>query len=115
MDQISLFRAIVTEDFDDPEGVSDESIDIIRKLLVKDPTHRLGSLAKGEREILDHSWFSDLDLRALRHREASAPWVPIIEDPLDTSNFDDWDHLEDRTTVKYAPISEKYAALFEGF
>lgn len=55
MDQMSLFQAIVREDFDDPVDVSDEAVDLIRRLLVKDPTHRLGSLANGERDILEHA------------------------------------------------------------
>jgi len=115
MDQMSLFQAIVKDDYDDPVGVSAEATDIIRRLLVKDPTHRLGSLAGGERDILEHPWYSDLNLHSLRHRETRAPWIPTIEDPLDTSNFDDWSHLEDRTQVKCDRISEHDAALFEGF
>jgi len=105
---MSLFEAIVREDYDDPVGASIEATDIIRKLLVKDPTHRLGSLARGERDILEHPWFADLDLRSLRLRQTPAPWVPIIDDVLDCSNFDDWSHLEDRTKVKY---ERKYRSL----
>lgn len=51
----------------------------------------------------------------MRHRECKAPWIPLIEDPFDTSCFDDWDHLEDRTEMTYDPIDPEDAALFEGF
>lgn len=115
MDQMSLFQAIVREDYDDPEGASKEVTELIRKLLVKDPTYRLGSLARGERDILEHAWFSELDLRAMQKRKVPAPWVPSIKDPFDTSCFDDWSHLQDKTKEDYEPISVKDAKIFEDF
>lgn len=115
MDQISLFEAIVQDDYDEPRNVSVAAVDIIRKLLVKDPTRRLGSLARGEDDILDHPWFSDLDLQLLRRRQLPAPWLPDVRDPLDTSCFDDWDHLEDKTKQSFQRISEQDEKLFEGF
>ena len=112
---MSLFQAIVKDDFDDPYDSSREATDLVRKLLVKDPTLRLGSLAGGERDILEHPWFSPLDLGNLRFRAVDAPWVPQIKDPFDTSCFDDWSHLEDRTKVQYEPLEEKDAILFKEF
>jgi serine/threonine protein kinase len=116
IEQLTLFSAICQDDFDDPRAVSGTVIDLIRKLLVKDPTQRLGSLARGERDILEHPWFDGLDLPALRTRQSShVPWVPTIKDPLDTSNFDDWSHLEDKTGKPQAGLSEQSRALFERF
>lgn len=115
MDQMSLFQSIVEEDFDPPAGASPEASDLVSKLLIKDPAVRLGSLANGERDILRHVWFDELDLHAMRRREVPAPWVPEIKDPLDTSCFDDWSHLEDKTSTRYGSLSPKDAALFEGF
>jgi serine/threonine protein kinase len=75
-------------EFKNPENVSGEAIDLIRKLLVKDPTHRLGSLEGGERDILEHEWFAGLDIEMLRRREsACVPWVPTLEGPMDTYYF----------------------------
>jgi protein kinase A len=116
MDQIALFSAICQDDYEDPRGVSDTVIDLIRKLLVKDPNHRLGSLARGERDILEHGWFESLDLSAMRARQAPyVPWVPTVEDPLDTSNFDDWSHLQDKTAAAQESLSETSRRLFEIF
>lgn len=116
IDQITLFSSICQDDYDDPSGVSVTVVDLIRKLLVKDPNYRLGSLAQGERDILEHAWFDGLDLIALRAKQSlHVPWVPKIKDALDTSNFDDWSHLEQKTSKSQAPLSEKYRVLFENF
>lgn len=116
MDQMSLFESIVQDDYDDPKDVSASVIDLIRKLLVKDPIYRLGSLARGERDILQHRWFNGLDLPLLRLRQSEhVPWVPLIKDPLDTSNFDDWSHLEDKTSKPQKALSAKSSSLFESF
>jgi hypothetical protein len=83
--------------------------------LVKEPTQRLGSLARGEREIFEQEWFTDMDLQALRLREIEAPWVPAIKDVLDTGCFDDWNHLEDKTQGEYLPLSREGLELFKDF
>jgi serine/threonine protein kinase len=115
MDQMTLFRSIVEDDFEPPLNASPVAADIIAKFLVKDPTQRLGSLVRGEREIFEHDWFNDIDLQALRGREIKAPWVPEIKDAFDTSWFDDWNHLEDKTKLIYRPISEEDMELFKDF
>jgi serine/threonine protein kinase len=107
MNQMSLFRSIVEDDFEPPKNASPAAADIIAKFLVKDPTQRLGSLARGEREIFEQEWFNDIDLEALRDREIKAPWVPEIKD--------DWDHLEDKTKQKYSPLTREEAELFKAF
>jgi protein kinase A len=115
MDQMALFRSIVEDDYEPPKNASPAAADIIAKFLVKDPTLRLGSLARGEREIFEQEWFNDIDLEALRDREIKAPWVPEIKDAFDTSFFDDWDHLEDKTKQKYSPLTREEAELFKAF
>jgi serine/threonine protein kinase len=115
MDQMSVYKGIVEDDFEPPLNASPAAADIISKFLVKDPTQRLGSLARGEREIFEQDWFNDIDLQALRGREIKAPWVPEIKDAFDTSCFDDWNHLEDKTKLIYRPISGKDMELFKDF
>ena len=96
MDQMTLYRAIVEAPCPKPKGLSSTAVDLITKLLVKDPVERIGSWAGGELDILEHAWYKDLDLSAIRKRSVEAPWVPTIADPLDSSCFDDWDHLVDK-------------------
>jgi protein kinase A len=116
MDQITLFQRIVVNDFAIPEIFSQEASDLVRRLLVKDPTRRLGSLARGELDILHHTWFNDIDLPSLHRREILAPWIPSVADPFDTSCFDDWSDLEDiKTKVQPAVLSESVSVIFEDF
>jgi serine/threonine protein kinase/CRP-like cAMP-binding protein len=115
MDQMTLFRSIVEDDFELPWNASPAAAYVISNFLVKDPTQRLGSLVRGEREIFEQEWFNDMDLQALRGREIEAPWVPAIKDTLDTSCFDDWNHVEDKTKQRYRPICEADMELFKAF
>jgi protein kinase A len=115
LDQMALFKSIVQGVYEPPQSGSREAADIIAKLLVKDPSRRLGSLARGEPEVFEHAWFRDIDLQALRGREIPGPWIPDLDDPLDTSCFEDWSHLADRTASRFPPIHERDAALFMNF
>ena len=38
-----------------------------------------------------HRFFRSLDFDALARRELAAPWKPTLKNPLDTSNFDEYD------------------------
>jgi hypothetical protein len=51
-------------------------------------------------------------LQALRGREIKAPWVPEI---IDTSCFDDWNHLEDKIRQVYFSLSREDKELFKDF
>jgi len=115
IEQIELFRSIAEDNAPKISKVSSEALDLINKLLEKDPSKRLGSLARGEREILNHEWFKDLDLSSLKCRLLQAPWKPSVKDPLDTSNFDDWSYLEDKTLDEGFKLSKQDAKLFDGF
>ncbi|KAK9795533.1 hypothetical protein WJX73_010591 [Symbiochloris irregularis] len=78
-----------------PPHLSPKATDLIFKLLVTDPAKRLGSGPNGAEDIKAHPWFTQhVDWAALEARKSRAPMVPTIKDPLDTSNFDDFDDLE---------------------
>ena len=119
MDQISLYRAIVTADFVRPPTermMSKDATKIIKAFLVPDPAKRLGALAGRDKDILGHPWFQpEINFAKLRRKEIRAPWVPKIKDPLDVSNFERWDHLEDKTKTKYPKLGAKDQAIFKGF
>lgn len=117
MDQIQLFRCICKGKYNFPPGVmTPEMEDLIHQLFVLDPAKRIGSLAKGINEIYVHPWFIGVDFAKLRQKELKAPWVPEIDDPLDTHNFEAWDHLEDKTK-KYdtATITADQQRIFRSF
>lgn len=117
MDQISLFRSICNGKYEfPPAGVmSMEVEDLLQRFFVLDPAKRLGSLARGINEIYSHQWFSSIDFAELRHREVAVPWIPPILDPLDKSNFESWDHLEDKTLKKDPSLSSTQQQIFHNF
>lgn len=117
MDQIQLFRAICKGKYSfPPAGVmSMEVEDLLQRFFILDPAKRLGSLARGINEIYAHNWYSEIDFAELRQKELDAPWVPNIKDPLDTANFESWDHLQDKQTTTDPPLSEEQQRIFKSF
>ena len=66
------------------ELCSPNAKDLIEKLLIKDPTKRLGS--GGSKEIMEHRYFEGIKWDTLFDEDAS--FVPEVEDPESTDYFD---------------------------
>ena len=117
MDQITLFHTIAKGQFEFPQtgAMSMEIEDLLQRFLVVDPAKRLGSLARGINEIYAHQWYSGINFAELRRKEITAPWLPQINDPLDKSNFENWDHLEDRTLKQDPPLLPHDQRIFHDF
>jgi len=122
MDQIALFRSIVKAEFKFPTSArkranyfTADAKDLISKLLTKSPSRRLGSLAGGEKDIYNAPFFKSIHFEKLKAKQIPAPWKPTIKDPLDSSNFENWNHLEDKTKAKNPLISKKQDKTFENF
>eukprot|EP00980_Cylindrotheca_fusiformis_P024375 scaffold11809_cov128-Cylindrotheca_fusiformis.AAC.14 len=117
MDQITLFRRICKAQYQfPPAGVmSMEVEDLLQRFFVLDPTKRLGSLSRGINEIHAHLWYDSIDFGALRHKDIKAPWVPRIKNPLDKSNFENWDHLEDKTMKSHATLTPEEQKIFDDY
>jgi protein kinase A len=79
MDQQTLFEMIGKALYyvPDERKFSADARDFICRLLEKDPSKRLGTFR--EKDILEHEWFSEIDIEMLREKKVKAPWVP---DPI---------------------------------
>jgi serine/threonine protein kinase len=115
MDQRELFKAIVRCQYSLPPRASDSATHLIQGLLTKDPNLRLGSLACGEDDIINHSFFRGLDREKLRKLEISAPFVPKIKNAFDASNFEDWSHLNDVTKNSFPSLPKEKEEIFDRF
>lgn len=115
MQQMDLFRAIVKGVFYTPDTISEDAASIVNGFLTRNPSQRLGNLAGREDDVLEHPWFKSIDFDNLRQQEIVAPFVPVIKDPLDSSNFEDWSHLEDKTKASYPRLTREQARIFEKF
>lgn len=115
MTQAELYRAIVKGNFSMPPSMSREMQSLISGLLTRVYHKRLGSLAGGEEDILKHPWFAGLDTEKMCRREMTAPFVPSIKNPLDSSNFRDWSHADDKTKKTFPKLTRDQEKIFEGF
>ncbi|XP_053551979.1 serine/threonine-protein kinase N3 [Bombina bombina] len=88
-DEEEVFDSIVNEEVRYPRFLSNESINIIRKLLRKNPERRLGAGAGDAEEIKTQPFYQDLDWDALFARQVKPPFVPLLNNPYDVKNFDE--------------------------
>ena len=65
--------------------MSPEAQDLITKLLIQDPTKRLG--AKGVEEIKSHPFFDGLNWENLYNEPRHGTFVPKPTDKMDTGYF----------------------------
>ena len=115
MQQMELFRAIVKGQFAMPDELDDDAKSILKGLLTRNPSQRLGNLAGGEDDILGHAWFAKFDFEKLREQEVKAPYVPKVENPLDTSHFENWSHLEDISRMTFPKLKREQELIFAEF
>lgn len=115
-DQVSLFKRIVQVKYGFPEGVvNDLAQDLITRLIVRRQANRFGCLARGDMDIRDHPWFAVIDTEKLLNKKFAAPWVPRISDPLDTSHFDSYKHVENEPVRGRTHLSAHKQELFRDF
>lgn len=65
--------------------------DILKELLTRTPTQRLGNMKGGAQEVRDHVWWDKYNFADLVKKKVKAPWKPVIADAKDPSNFDKYD------------------------
>ncbi len=80
-----MYRKILEAPLEPPAGMSPEAADLCSKMLVREPTARLGY--QGADEIKSHPFFRGLDWSALDRREITPPWIPKVVDETDTRNI----------------------------
>jgi serine/threonine protein kinase len=102
---IRMAKKVQNEDPAWPEGFDGESpeaadaFDFVNKLLVKDPTARLGVTTEGSgldyKAIKAHPFFAGVDWEALLAGTVAPPYVPELENPEDVSYFEEFSDDEE--------------------
>jgi serine/threonine protein kinase len=83
--------------------ISHDAQDLIEQL-VCDRSVRLGS--NGVEEIKNHPFFKGVNWNTIR--DMSAPFIPALNSPTDTSHFEDYDELaEEEEEQRYADATRK--------
>jgi serine/threonine protein kinase len=121
VDQVTLFKRIVQVRFSFPSRRgTEESTDLISKLLVKRPTYRLGCAANGTgADILSHPFFVH-EHDVLYNRQLTPPWVPEVKNNMDTGNFDSYaleerDEERQKGKKKKVKLTREQQAAFDDF
>ena len=109
-----MFKKICKGKFTSERITSGEGRDLVLKLLTLKANERIGCLAGSNADIHLHPWFQDIDFEKLTDKHAAAPWIPKIQDTLDCSNFEKWDHFHDNLTNEKPPNISKQV-LFQKF
>lgn len=121
INQRTLFKRVVGARFQRPvkitalyayKNVSEEAKDLIKCILRVKPNKRLGCFAGADLDIRRHPWFSDIDWGKLYRKELEAPWVPVVKDPFDGSNFKE---TVARPKTDMRPLSGGEQELFDDF
>jgi len=101
-DQLRIARNIIRGDLVFPPFVSSRRMQsLVRALLHRDVSKRLGMLRGGPPEVKKHPFFGDIDWEELLAKKTKAPWRPAIRNKTDTDNFDPYD--EDEALEPYTP------------
>ncbi|CAH8443515.1 unnamed protein product [Heterobilharzia americana] len=84
-----IFDSIVNQEVRYPRHLSMEATIIMRRLLRRNAAQRLGSSAQDAEEIKRQPFFRKLDFTALLERKIKPPFIPVVSNPEDVSNFDE--------------------------
>ncbi|KAJ9049278.1 Serine/threonine-protein kinase [Entomophthora muscae] len=82
-----MYRRILEDNLTFPDDMSVRARSLLRGLLNRDPSQRLGN--RGAAEIKAHPFFAEIDWGKLLARRYQPPFKPKVASASDTSNFDD--------------------------
>lgn len=96
-----------------PSYLSPVAIDLLKRLITKDLSARLGNLVGGAADVKSHQWFSEVNWKKLLAREIETPYEPPIQiGSGDASQFERYAE----ENYNYGEVGEDpYAAYFVNF
>ncbi|XP_030381708.1 putative protein kinase C delta type homolog isoform X3 [Scaptodrosophila lebanonensis] len=106
-DEDELFWSICNEIPWFPVYITAEATGILKGLLEKDYTKRIGSQYSPAGDIADHLFFRPIDWNLLEKRQIEPPFKPQVKHPLDTQYFD---RVFTRERVRLTPIDKEILA-----
>ncbi|CAN1772028.1 Serine/threonine-protein kinase AtPK2/AtPK19 [Linum perenne] len=81
-------KKIVTEKMKLPTFLSSEAHSLLKGLLQKESSRRLGCGDKGGQEIKNHKWFKPINWKKLETREVQPSFLPNVDGKNCTANFE---------------------------
>lgn len=115
-DEEEVFNAILTDEPLYPINMSKESVDIIQKLLTRDPKLRLGSSERDALDIMEHPYFADVNFDDVLALKIKPPYIPQIDDPREAHCFEEeFTSQAAKLTPVNTVLSPKIQEMFRGF
>ena len=126
LDQLGLLKKIVKAQYSFPSKIEKLTVDtasndvdkalchwkdLVSRLLKPKSVERLGNLANGVDDILDHDWFAKVNFKEFRTQITPAPWVPKVDDPMATAGSGG----DDQPEVFSTKLSAEDQKVFRGF
>ncbi|KAI8379340.1 Pkinase-domain-containing protein [Radiomyces spectabilis] len=110
-----MYRKILQDELRFPEDMAEEAQSLLRGLLTREPTQRLGN--NGPEEIKSHPFFASIDWRKLIQKKMQPPFKPSVEGAIDTTNFDEefTSEVPMESVVDESHISKTMQEQFAGF
>ncbi|KAF0720212.1 Aste57867_481 [Aphanomyces stellatus] len=121
-DRDKLFDKIRNGELTFPKYLSVAAVDLLSKLLERDPTRRLGTGPTDAGEIKSHPFFAEIQWEQLALGQVPPPWRPSFNGVLDTSQFDT--EFTDMPIVSpdargshmmSSSVGRRHEGLFQGF
>ncbi|XP_052463315.1 cGMP-dependent protein kinase 1-like [Carassius gibelio] len=81
-----ILRGIDMVEF--PKKITKSAANLIKRLCRDNPSERLGNQKNGVKDIQKHKWFEGFNWDGIREGTLTPLFIPNVEGPLDTSNFD---------------------------
>ncbi|XP_058447625.1 cAMP-dependent protein kinase catalytic subunit alpha-like [Malaya genurostris] len=105
-DQMALFEKICKGRVRFPSNFSSDLRNLVQNILQTDLSKRYGNLKNGTNDIKQHAWFRTINWIGLLNAEVTAPFIPKVNGPGDTSQFDVYDEQEMRVASKCLFVKE---------
>uniref|UniRef100_A0A0X3P2D1 non-specific serine/threonine protein kinase n=1 Tax=Schistocephalus solidus TaxID=70667 RepID=A0A0X3P2D1_SCHSO len=107
-----LFELILQEGVKVPDTLSIFARDILSRLLIKDPTARLGGGKADAIEVMMHPFFANISWDKLIRKDIPPPWKPDVENEMDTKYIPD---EFQRENVAITPVEKTvFSGLLDG-
>ena len=110
-DPMEIYKKIVNQKHRLPFFFPKKCRNLIDSLLDKNPLKRLGTFR--ELDVKQHDWFDEVDFDDLLGKAVPPPYLPIIDNPTDTSNFDSYE--EQPGEIWGHHLTEKSDRFFDAF
>eukprot|EP00741_Cyanophora_paradoxa_P022432 tig00021489_g21658.t1 len=107
-----IYQKILRGKIDWPRHFDKHAIDLIQHLLEPDKHKRLGCFKSGAADIKKHKWFRGFDWDLMIQRRLPAPLRIEVRSEVDTSNFDEYDEVEEPAKPFSMPPGVDYFAEF---